>query len=407
MRDKHLQTVESFAAVAVTGSPSNDFNENWIDTLNQQLLLVNQLTARYAWDLAVNPSDRLVEQSTHFNAIKSQWTNARCADIRDYVSKERLVGDNRDLKRMSTILCRGPTLNSSETRQLSAALYAMQVAFVGLAVCLRRDFDVCHGGFAELWRQTYIRTSDGSVRKLNAHKEDIIFRDSSAFRCFLGEPHMDLIMTGDQSPFFELAESHRCTLDTFDATLWAWQSWRRVAGPAVWTPFREAVDLMNTGARRNGYTDIGAVWREELETVESATITMAHLWQSVRLLYERLHAVVRNALWHKVRRTEHEFDRNGSIPAYLLGSMWSQNWSPYAELLMPETDELPLTARVKHKRWTARQILGHADDFYSSMGLPRMRPKFWQKSVLGFENETDVTSCHGTAANMFEADDVR
>jgi peptidyl-dipeptidase A len=46
-----------------------------------------------------------------------------------------------------------------------------------------------------------------------------------------------------------------------------------------------------------------------------------------------------------------------------------------------------------------------ADDFYTSLGLPMMTAKFWKNSV--FERESNVTKCHGTAANMFKEDDYR
>lgn len=407
LRKQHLRSIESRTP------------EEWLYAINHQLLLVNQLTAFYAWELTVCPTDALGQQSVHFNAIKAQWTRVRCAEARAWLTKETTT--LHDLERIVTLLCRGPSFSAAETRQLSADLYAMQEAFVSQAVCFPRHFNVCHGGggggSAELWRQTYARHRDGSVGKLLPHVDtDPIRRDASAFRCLLAEPHMDLIMAGDQSAFFEAPLAHnlddrrRCTLDTFDATLWAWQAWRQIAGPAVWPPFRAAIGLMNAGARRNGYADIGAVWREELDIGDDDDATaevMAQLWRHARPLYERLHGVVRNALWHKVQRTAHTFERRDPIPAHMLGSMWSQNWSVFAELLLPETKDDSLRARLKRKRLQAHEIVAHADDFYTSMGLPAMGGQFWRRSVLGFENETLATSCHGTAANMFEPEDVR
>lgn len=55
--------------------------------------------------------------------------------------------------------------------------------------------------------------------------------------------------------------------------------------------------------------------------------------------------------------------------------------------------------------WTTIDMVKKADDFYSSMGLPKMVKKFWKNSY--FEKNEKLQKCHGTAANMYNDKDFR
>lgn len=387
-------------------------DDTWISTTNSQLLLINQLTAYFAWYLTVQPTADLGTQSISFNALKTQWLNGRCTEARQRLPDDYDPGDNRTqlLSRIATLLCRGPRFSRSQTERLTRELTAMQTAFVSDAVCLPRSVDLCRMAFDRLWELTFVRRAqDGRMWQIVRGREPVEFPHTgdgvAEFRCFSGEPDMDRLMAGDQTLLFD-GSRPTCALDLFTVTRWAWESWRLAVGPAVWTPLRAAIGVMNEGARRNGFTDIGAVWRAELET-PGLPVVMSALWQQVRPLYERLHAVLRNALAQKLLGTPHQFERTGPMPAHLLASMWSQNWTPYLALLAPSGESTAFADRVRQKRWTGQQVVEHADDFYVSMGLPRMTPAFWQRSVFNTTNGTTSASCHGTAANMFVEDDVR
>ncbi|CAG9794334.1 unnamed protein product [Diatraea saccharalis] len=66
---------------------------------------------------------------------------------------------------------------------------------------------------------------------------------------------------------------------------------------------------------------------------------------------------------------------------------------------------IDLDASIKNLNWTVQHMVKLAEDFYQSMGLPAMTPKFWRESVL--EKKNGDTQCHGTAADMFQDDDYR
>lgn len=88
--------------------------------------------------------------------------------------------------------------------------------------------------------------------------------------------------------------------------------------------------------------------------------------------------------------------------------MWSQNWEVYHALLLPRiTMDSDLDANLQNTNWTSYDMVRRADDFYSSLGLPSMTRKFWEKSLFERSNDSSNEKCHGTAANMFEPDDYR
>lgn len=86
------------------------------------------------------------------------------------------------------------------------------------------------------------------------------------------------------------------------------------------------------------------------------------------------------------------------------GSMWSQNWQLYRNLILPYND-FHFDETIKKSNWTSIEMVKKADDFYRSLSLPPMTQKFWQNSI--FEKDENFRNCHGTAANMFESNDFR
>lgn len=84
--------------------------------------------------------------------------------------------------------------------------------------------------------------------------------------------------------------------------------------------------------------------------------------------------------------------------------MWSQNWELYRDLILPFS-EVNLDKNLKQLNWTSRAMIKKADDFYISLGLPKMAKTFWEKSY--FKRDKDFRNCHGTAANMFNGSDYR
>lgn len=102
--------------------------------------------------------------------------------------------------------------------------------------------------------------------------------------------------------------------------------------------------------------------------------------------------------------------------------MWGQDWSSLINLFIPNQGIVDINKNLKKKSWTVRDMVSlllrdispnllsliqvaEAEDFYVSLGLPRMSEKFWEMSV--FEENENTSMCHGTAANMYSKGDFR
>ncbi|PNF34382.1 hypothetical protein B7P43_G14533 [Cryptotermes secundus] len=206
--------------------------------------------------------------------------------------------------------------------------------------------------------------------------------------CYRGEPDLERLMAESRDP----AE-----------LLWGWQEWRRAVGPPSRHLYPVVVGLMNQAARNNDYRDIGECWREELETPNLEHV-VEELYRQVEPLYTLLHAVVRFRLAQFYG--EETVPLTGPIPAHLLGNMWAQNWEALLDLLLPDQKMMNLTSALHARNYTTVDMVRHAEDFYTSLGLERMTHSFWTHSQIERPADNNGT-CHGTAANMYQSGDYR
>lgn len=414
---------------------------DWFQQINEQYLIINRYSSHVAWELTERnvddqEIDELIKQGIELGLLKTKWRNIRCTEVLQIDQSVLSELDNR----MVYLLCRGARFNENETINLSKVLNKLSDIYAGTQVCLPKHFDVCLN-IDRIWEFTFVRDIQDEMYFLNLstvmplqlinsqrksklnlftvddgnlsqdyfifpprnsiESTDLVNVKTSAnddFLCFNGEPELETIMTGDFSPL------HRddCMLDVNQIFRWSWESWRMAVGPPIQQLYPGAVQLMNIGAQNNGYHDIGEVWQEELEMIGIRS-DITNLWNNVKSFYTLLHAVMRNLLRKKFHGAE-KFDQDDLIPAHLLGNMWSQNWATYSELLLP-LETISLEANIKKMNWTTIDMVKRAEDLYTSMGLPSMTTKFWSKSH--FEKSEKLSHCHGTAANMFDANDYR
>ncbi|XP_036146678.1 angiotensin-converting enzyme isoform X2 [Monomorium pharaonis] len=184
---------------------------------------------------------------------------------------------------------------------------------------------------------------------------------------------------------------------------WAWTAWRNRMGRTK-ELFKQLVDLQNTFARNNGYTDIGEYWREEYE-IPNLEKVFEEMYQQVEPLYRLLHAVVRFRL---TKLYPNVVDMFLPIPAHLLGNLWSQNWEALIDVVFPNyTAIMPnLTDSMIQENYNVIKMIKTVENFYISLGFPPLSSKFWKNSI--FKQETNNgSSCHATAINMYKKDDFR
>ncbi|XP_059612587.1 angiotensin-converting enzyme-like [Phlebotomus argentipes] len=394
---------------AVSGNSSQHFSDvqeedarRWFRLMDAELKSLNKHTSIIAWELSVNPSESLGEEGVLLNGIRTKWQEEKCDEALVLLASST----EPKMRRAVNLLCRGPRFSPDETQVLSRVIADMQDTYTDTQICLPKDVNACLRADS-LWDFTFVRApADGGFFWLNlrdfiegeavAKASDYfaIIPPDTRFACFDGEPDLERVMTGDFSVL-------GCQPTRPEIIYhWAWEAWRMAVGVSIGNIYPSAVALMNRGARKGGYRDMGEVWREELE-VDNLEEVMWHLWEDVKPFYSLLHAVVRHFLRQEYRIQG--FSQHGKIPAHILGNMWSQNWASLHKLLMPDV-KLDLEANIRATNWTALDMVAHAEDFFTSLGLRKMTHKFWRYSQF---EKNNTTRCHGTAANMFMPDDYR
>jgi peptidyl-dipeptidase A len=221
---------------------------------------------------------------------------------------------------------------------------------------------------------------------------------------------------------------------TPEARAAAWKGWQETARP-IRKDYQRFVEIVNTGAKEMGFADTGEVWRGayDMKPDEFAQET-ERLWGQVKPLYDELHCFVRGKL--NAKYGDAVVPKDGKIPAHLLGNMWAQSWSNVYPLLEPYKGvaSLDVTAALKKQRdaefarirseskaRTPEQIAdaSHkadaemsvkmtkvAEDFYVSLGMPKLPDSFWKKSMLTRPRDREVV-CHASAWDLNMEGDVR
>lgn len=221
---------------------------------------------------------------------------------------------------------------------------------------------------------------------------------------------------------------------SYEEQLDAWQGWHTIAVP-MRKDYTSFVTLVNEGARDLGFADAGEIWRAgyDMPPAQIAAET-DRLWGQVKPLYEQLHCYARTRLDAKYPG---KGSINGLLPAHLMGNMWQQDWGNLWPILQPYPDagDLDVTSalerqyqaglndllvkenalidtdrRVEIARQAqldiARGMTERAQDFYTSLGMPKLPESYWNKTQFIKPRDRDVV-CHASAWDMNMAGDVR
>jgi peptidyl-dipeptidase A len=192
----------------------------------------------------------------------------------------------------------------------------------------------------------------------------------------------------------------------YDELTQAWSGWHSTARP-LRKEYVKFVELANEGARELGFADLGAMWRSNYDMpADDFTRETVRLWDQVKPLYNSLHCYVRGRL-----QKTYGADRvpaGKPIPAQLLGNMWSQQWAEVYPLVEPYAgvQDLDVTGALKKQKYDAVRIAQSAENFYVSLGFPKLPQTFWERSLLTKPRDRDV-QCHASAWHMDSRQDVR
>ncbi len=224
----------------------------------------------------------------------------------------------------------------------------------------------------------------------------------------------------------------------YDAQLDAWQGWHTISVP-MRKDYVRFTELVNEGAKEMGFADAGEMWRSgyDMSPAELASES-DRLWGQVKPLYEQLHCYARTRLDTQYGKDKGEV-AGGLLPAHLMGNLWQQDWSNLWDILQPykaagsldinsalermaaadlarelakpaaagtSAAERSFAAQRAAQLATAKAMTERAQDFYVSLGMPKLPESYWQKSQFIKPMDRDVV-CHASAWDMNMAGDVR
>ncbi|XP_047513616.1 angiotensin-converting enzyme-like [Pieris napi] len=346
-------------------------SDNLFESINKGIIKYNAIGAEIGWQSLINPSNSdLARRAAVYQKDRLLWQHENC----DYLSKLDYNNElNASQNRQTYLLCRGPKFTYEETRKTSYLYEELQSIYNDVQVCFP-----AHGNNSLTNFEAAIlkKTTDAEFKfeRLISKKEGV---------CLIGEKDFENVM------------KHSKNESVLKRT---WSIWRENMR-AMKMPYLNMLGIENKAAKRNGYKDMGALWRDETELPNLRHLCY-QLYESILPLYKLLHGVARYQLRKLYGNIVPE---SGPIPAHLLGDLWSQNWESLAELIVPQT--VDFDKRINKLNWTVGHMVKRAEDFYTSLGLPAMTDTFWRESV--FRRDNTSIRCHGTAADMFKKDDYR
>ena len=192
----------------------------------------------------------------------------------------------------------------------------------------------------------------------------------------------------------------------YDELLELWEGWREIAKP-MRDKFERYVELANEGAATLGYDNLGEKWRAGFDmSPDEFRAETNRLWDQVKPLYDELHCHVRAQLGD-VYGTD-KVPQDGPIPAHILGNMWAQGWSALYDLLepYPGVSDLDVDSTLKTKNYSPQEMVRSAENFYVSLGMPRLPDTFWERSQFTKPQDRDVV-CHASAWGLDGGNDLR
>ena len=229
----------------------------------------------------------------------------------------------------------------------------------------------------------------------------------------------------------ELEDVLRSNRD-YDAQLDAWQGWHTISVPMK-KDYQRFVELSNEGARDLGFANTGELWRSGYDMTPAQIASETdRLWAQVEPLYEDLHCYTREKLTDKYGEEKGQVD-GGLLPAHLMGNMWQQDWGNLWDVLAPypAAGSLDITGALE-KQYQASlaaekakpagrsagdieraaqmdiavKMTRRAEDFYTSLGMPKLPESYWKNTQFLKPRDRDVV-CHASAWDMDMKGDVR
>lgn len=175
----------------------------------------------------------------------------------------------------------------------------------------------------------------------------------------------------------------------------AWETSKGV-GMKLKDGLAELQRLRNRVAREMGYSSyFGLEVADYGMSTQEMMDLMNKLLAELRPLYRELHTYARYELARRYNQPVPE-----KLPAHWLPNRWGQNWPGLVQAV-----NLDALFKDKSKEWIVQQ----AENFYVSMGFPKLNQTFWEKSDLYpvEPGSTRKKNNHASAWHLNLEDDYR
>ncbi|CAG9537992.1 unnamed protein product [Cercopithifilaria johnstoni] len=190
-----------------------------------------------------------------------------------------------------------------------------------------------------------------------------------------------------------------------------WIALRDALGPKLVASYKRLIELINKGAKLNGFSDGGAMWRSPYEqftsrnekTEQSDTVALLQkLYQQINPFYKQLHAYIRRQIPALYGLTNvPNLTRDGPIPAHLLKSIACENWIAFYRDTKPFEEEDDLASEVQENfqklNYTVKSMFKQAYKTLKQLGFDKLPSSFWTESIFTRTWSKDML-CHPPAA---------
>ena len=304
----------------------------------------------YASSLAEWDSNTRIVEGDTTNAARTKAANEAFA---------RFVGSVENIERIRGLLESRALLTPLQVRQLEAMLYraASQPQTVPQVVSARIAAET------EQTERLYGYTFSVGGRAVTPNQIDSVLRTSTSL--------------ADRRAYWEASKA---------------------IGPTLKPGMVQLRDLRNRVVQALNYPDFFTyeVSDYDMSTAEMLALT-ENLNRQIRPLYRELHTWARYELARRYNAPVPAL-----IPAEWLPNRWGQDWSAMVQVEGVNVDDA-LKSR------TAESVVRAGEDFYVSLGFPRLPQSFWQQSSLYPlpANATYKKNTHASAWHLNLASDVR
>ncbi|ETN83508.1 dipeptidyl carboxydipeptidase family protein [Necator americanus] len=181
--------------------------------------------------------------------------------------------------------------------------------------------------------------------------------------------------------------------------------------------YQKLIELSNKGAKANGFSDGGAMWRSAFDLsgkntpkVIDLNAQIENIYTKIEPLYKQLHAYMRRQI-AGIYGNPTGLSKNGPIPAHLFGSVDGGDWSAHYEQTKPYDDESTLPEDMLFsfhtQNYTTKQMFVKAYRYFKSVGFPSLPKSFWTNSHFARVWSRDMICNPPAALDMRDGMDFR